>query len=370
MNAPTPDAWLSAAARQQPARGGLSAQVAVTLGTLDLDVSLDVAAGEVVALLGPNGAGKTTLLRALAGLVGLRSGRVELDGRVLDDTAHGVCVSPELRGAGMVFQDHLLFPHLTAADNVAFGLRARGMTAGPAREVAVDWLARVGLPDAARAKPRALSGGQAQRVALARALAFEPSMLLMDEPLSALDVEARLAIRRELRAHLEAFGGPCLVITHDPVEAIALATRLVIVEAGRVVQDGSIEDVTQRPRSTWIAELVGLNLYRGEARGHAIRLPSNQELVTATLANGKVFAAVHPRAVALYRGRPEGTPRNVWAGTIGGLDVQGDRIRVHVDGPLPVVAEVTAAAVAALDLGVGGDVYVSVKAAEVNLYPA
>jgi molybdate transport system ATP-binding protein len=195
-------------------------------------------------------------------------------------------------------------------------------------------------------------------------------MLLMDEPLSALDVEARLAIRRELRGHLEAFAGPSLIITHDPVEAIALATRLVIVEEGRIVQDGSINDVTQRPRSPWIAGLVGLNLYRGEADGHTIQLPSNQRLIAATSAQGEIFAAVHPRAVALYRRRPDGTPRNVWTGTIDGLDVQGDHIRVHIDGPLPVVAEVTPAAIAALDLGVGGDVYVSVKATGVNLYPA
>ncbi len=349
---------------------GLTADLRVARKGFSLEVDLAIEPGGVLALLGPNGAGKSTALQALAGLVPLDGGSIALAGRRLDDPGAGVFVPAAARGIGMVFQDYLLFPHLSTVDNIAFGLRSRRVPRARARASACKWLERVGLADYAKAKPGSLSGGQAQRVALARALAFEPSMLLMDEPLSALDVEARLAIRRELRAHLEAFGGPCLVITHDPVEAIALATRLVIVEAGRVVQDGSIEDVTQRPRSTWIAELVGLNLYRGEARGHAIRLPSNQELVTATLANGKVFAAVHPRAVALYRGRPEGTPRNVWAGTIGGLDVQGDRIRVHVDGPLPVVAEVTPAAVAALDLGVGGDVYVSVKAAEVNLYPA
>lgn len=350
--------------------GGLSAEITVALGAFRLDVALRVAAGEVVALLGPNGAGKTTLLRALAGLLPVHAGRVELDGRALDDPAGRVHVVPEERGVGMVFQDHLLFPHLSAADNVAFGLRARGMPAGVAHDVAEQWLARVGLPGAARTRPRALSGGQAQRVALARALAAEPSMLLMDEPLSALDAEARLVIRRELRTHLDAFAGPSVIITHDPVEAIALARRLVIVEHGRVVQDGSIDDVTQRPRSRWIAGLVGLNLYRGRGRGHTVHLPSGQELIAATAADGEVFAAVHPRAVALYRDRPEGTPRNVWPGTIAGLDVQGDRVRVHVEGALAIVAEVTPAAVAALDLGVGGGVHVSVKAAEVTLYPA
>jgi molybdate transport system ATP-binding protein len=349
---------------------GLSAQVAVTLGGFALDVALHVGAGEVVALLGPNGAGKTTLLRCLAGLTPLRSGRVAVAGRTLDDPTAGIRLAPEDRGVSMVFQDHLLFPHLDAVDNVAFGLRARGMHAGQAREHAMAWLARVELSHLARSRPHELSGGQAQRVALARALAYEPGLLLMDEPLSALDVDARLAIRRELRRHLDAFAGPSIVITHDPIEAIALATRLVILEDGRIVQDGSIDDVTQRPRSAWVAGLVGLNLYRGHADGTTIRLPLRQRLVTATAAHGDVFAAVHPTAVALYRERPDGTPRNVWAGTIDGLDVHGDRVRVHVAGPLPIVAEVTPAAVAALDLGVGGDIHVSVKATEVSVYPA
>ncbi|HSK98181.1 MAG TPA: ABC transporter ATP-binding protein, partial [Euzebyales bacterium] len=306
----------------------------------------------------------------LAGLVRPHAGRVTLAGRTLDDAALRTHLPPEERGVSMVFQDHLLFPHLNAADNVAFGLRARGIRAGAAHEQAIAWLARVGLPGVARLRPHQLSGGQGQRVALARALAYQPDLLLMDEPLSALDVEARLTVRRDLRAHLDAFGGPSIVITHDPVEAIALADRLVIVEQGRIVQDGSIDDVTQRPRSAWVAGLVGLNLYRGQARGTTVRLPAMQELVTATAADGDVFVVVHPRAVALYRDRPQGSPRNVWTGTIDGLDVQGDRVRVHVTGPPPIVAEVTPGAVAALDLGVGGDVHVSVKATEVNVYPA
>jgi molybdate transport system ATP-binding protein len=360
----------SSTARPRDDGDGLSAHVVVDRESFVLDVSLRLAAGEVVALLGPNGAGKTTLLRALAGLARLRSGRVVVAGRTWDDTTAGIRLAPEDRGASVVFQDHLLFPHLDAIENVAFGLRARGMPARAAHPHAAAWLDRLGLSDVARARPRRLSGGQAQRVALARALAYQPDLLLMDEPLSALDVEARLAIRRALRDHLDAFTGPAIVITHDPVEAIALANRLVILERGRIVQDGTIDDVTQRPRSPWVAGLVGLNLYRGHADGTTVTLPSAQHIVAATSASGDVFAAVHPTAVALYRARPDGTPRNVWAGTIDGLDVHGDRVRVHVAGSLPIVAEVTPAAVAALDLGVGGDVHVSVKATEVTIYPA
>ncbi|MPZ88596.1 MAG: ATP-binding cassette domain-containing protein [Nitriliruptorales bacterium] len=347
----------------------LSAHICLALGSLRLAATLEVAAGEVVAVLGPNGAGKTTLLRALAGLVPLGAGRVELGGRVLEDTEAGIRLPAEERGVGVLFQDYLLFPHLTALENVAFGLRARGLSRIQAFPRAHAWLERVGLEEVAGARPAALSGGQAQRVALARALALEPGLLLLDEPLSALDAEARLVIRRHLRAHLEAFDGPCVLVTHDPLEAIALADRLVILEAGAVTQSGTIDEVTRRPRSAWVAGLVGLNLYRGYARGHRIDLAAGQGLEAADAADGEVFVAVHPRAVALHRRQPDGSPRNVWSGSVGGLDAQGDRVRVHVDGPLPVVAEVTPAAVSSLDLGNGGRVWVAVKASELDLYP-
>ena len=344
----------------------LCARVALRLGSLDLDVALEVADGEVVAVLGPNGAGKTTLLRALAGLLPLGEGFVRLGDTLLEGP--GVRIPPERRAVGVMFQDYLLFPHLTALDNVAFGLRARGLSRAESRVRAADWLARMRLADHKGAKPRALSGGQAQRVALARALAIEPDLLLLDEPLAALDVDARQAVRRQLRAHLDRFAGPCLVVTHQPLEAMALAHRLLILERGRVVQDGPVEEVTRRPRSEWVARLVGLNLLRGRARGDRVELPSGGTLIAAAAGRGDVFAVVHPRAVALHRHRPDGSPRNVWSGTVDGLDVAGDRVRVHVDGPVPVVAEVTPAAVAALDLGSGGEVWVSVKATEIDLY--
>ncbi|MDP8970271.1 MAG: ABC transporter ATP-binding protein [Actinomycetota bacterium] len=348
----------------------LKAELALALGSMDLDVALEVAAGEVVALLGPNGAGKTTVLRALAGLLPLRAGRVVLDGQVLEEPTRRIRLPPEERAVGVVFQDCLLFPHLSARDNVAFGLRARGMRRHEARRRAADWLARVHLAGVDSARPSALSAGQAQRVALARALATDPVLLLLDEPLSALDAESRLAVRRELRTHLDAFTGPCLLVTHEPLEAVALADRLVILEAGRIVQAGPVDEVTQRPRSAWVAGLVGLNLFRGRARGSRIELPSGARLVAATPARGEVFAVIDPRAVALHRLRPEGSPRNVWAGSVDSLDVQGDRVRVHVGDPIPIVAEITPAAVADLDLARGGGVWVSVKATEVAIYPA
>ena len=348
----------------------LNARVRVTLGLLDLRVELAVATDEVIAVLGPNGAGKTTLLRALAGLVPLAAGRVELDGKVLDDVTAGVFVPPERRPLGVVFQDTLLFPHLSAVDNVAFGLRCRRIGRRDARARAAAWLERVGLAPHLDAMPSALSGGQAQRVALARALATDPRLLLLDEPLSALDVHARAELRRELRRHLVAFAGTRLVVTHDPVEALTLADRLVILEEGRVVQSGAPAEITAHPRSAYVADLAGVNLLRGEAHGDRIALADGAVLTVPDAGSGAVFAVIHPRAVALHRRPPEGTPRNVWRGRIEELDREGSRVRVRLGGSIPIVTEVTRGAVDELGLARGAEIWVAVKATEIVTYPA
>ena len=348
----------------------LEARVELRLGQLALEVELAVATGELVVLLGPNGAGKTTLLRALAGLLALDRGRVALDGQVLEDAATGAWVPTERRPIGFVFQDYLLFPHLSALENVAFGLRARGVGRDEARRRAAAWLERVGLAGHAGARPRALSGGQAQRVALARAMVADPRLLLLDEPLAALDAATRAEVRRDLRRHLASFGGTRLLVTHDPLEAMALADRLVVLEGGRVTQTGGPAEVSARPRSRYVAELVGVNLYRGRADGAAVELAGGGRLIATGDHRGEVFAAVHPRAVALHRRLPEGTPRNVLAGTAETVDVVGDRVRVRVTGQVPIVAEVTPAAVGELHLADGGPVWASVKATEVTVYPA
>jgi molybdate transport system ATP-binding protein len=348
----------------------LEAELGLTLGRLELEVELAVATGELVVLLGPNGAGKTTLLRALAGLVALDHGRVVLDGEVLDDTRSGTHVATERRPIGFVFQDYLLFPHLSALENVAFGLRARGLARAEAHRRAAVWLERVGLAGDTGSRPRALSGGQAQRVALARAMVSDPRLLLLDEPLAALDAASRAEVRRDLRRHLASFDGTRLLVTHDPLEAIALADRLVVLEGGRVTQTGTPDQVSAQPRSRYVAELVGVNLFRGRATGAVVELDGGAVLVAAGDHRGEVFAAVHPHAVALHRRAPEGTPRNVWAGTAGTLDILGDRVRVRVTGTVPIVAEVTPAAASELRLADGGPVWATMKATEVTVYPA
>jgi molybdate transport system ATP-binding protein len=347
----------------------LEADVGLALGALDLAVQIAAADGETVAVLGPNGAGKTTLLRALAGLLPVERGRIVIDCTVVDEPAAATYVPPERRPVGVVFQDYLLFPHLNARENVAFGLRSRGVPRLDARRRADRWLARVGLQDRGGDKPRRLSGGQAQRVALARALAPEPRLLLLDEPLAALDVGTRLELRRELRAHLASFAGARILVTHELLDAVALADRIVVLDEGRVAQEGSIADVSSRPRSRYVADLIGLNLLRGRADGHDITLDTGGVVVAADTARGDVYVAINPNAVALHRRRPEGSPRNVWPGRVHGADLLGDRIRVHVDGTVPLVAEVTPAAVAELGLHDGVDVWTTVKATELSVYP-
>jgi molybdate transport system ATP-binding protein len=349
----------------------LDARLRVEVGTLDLDVELHAGEDEVVAVLGPNGAGKTTILRILAGLLRLGAGSVRLDDVVLDEPATGTYVVPEHRPIGVVFQDYLLFPYLSARDNVAFGLRNHGVPRRQARRLADVWLGRVGLGDHVSAKPRSLSGGQAQRVALARALATNPRLLLLDEPLAALDAGTRAEVRRDLRRHLAEFAGVRIMVTHDPIDAATLADRLIVVEAGRVSQTGTVSEVSAHPRSDYVAQLVGLNLYRGVATRGAISVAPATTLETGdTQLNGDVFAAVSPRAVALFRDEPQGSPRNRWRGTVTDLDVLADRVRVRLDGAAPVIAEITTAAAQDLDVQPGSELWSVVKATDVQVYPA
>jgi len=349
----------------------LDARVGVTLEQFALDVELRVASGRTLAVVGPNGSGKTTLLRTLAGLMPLTTGAIALDGVVLDDPSKDLWRAPEQRPVSMVFQDHALFPHLSALDNVAFGLRARGMRAREARDKARAWLERVGLGNRMDARPQELSGGQAQRVALARALATDPGLLLLDEPLAALDATTRVEVRRDLRRHLSTFEGVRVVVTHDAVDAAVLADDVVVLDNGRVTQQGTPDVITARPRSPWVADLVGTNLYRGAAHDNVLTIATGGAIASATTVDdGPAFAVVHPRAVALHRHRPDGTPRNVWLGAVIAIERVGDRVRVQLDAEPGIVAEVTGAAASDLALTDGTELWIAVKATEVDMYSA
>jgi molybdate transport system ATP-binding protein len=357
--------------------GRLEVDVVVSRGTFRLEVAMTVAPGEVLGVLGPNGAGKTTLLRVLAGLAAATEGTVRLGDTVLDDPAAGVFVPAEHRPVGLVFQNYRLFPHLSVRDNVAFAARARGTGRADARRHADRFLRQLGLVSLATRKPAELSGGQAQRVALARAMAADPAMLLLDEPLSALDARTRLEIRTELRRHLEDFGGPVLLVTHDPLEAMVMTDRLLVIEDGRVVQQGTPAQVARRPATQYVARLLGLNFYRGTlaSTDGTVHLAAGGTLVatppgSTPRVNTMVLVAVRPSAISVHTERPgHGSPRNLWAGTITGLEMLADRVRAQVDGRPSALVDLTPAAVADLGLRPGLSVWLSAKATEVDVYP-
>ncbi len=333
-----------------------------------LELGLTIEPGEVVALLGPNGAGKTTALRALAGLLPVSAGEVRLDDEAWDRPP-GVFVPVERRPIGVVFQDYLLFNHLSALENVAFGLRARGTDRVTARARARHWLDKVGLADQVNTRPRSLSGGQAQRVALARALATDPGLLLLDEPLAALDASTRVHIRSELGRHLGEYPGHTLLVTHDPLDAMVLADRLVIVENGSVVQQGPPAVVARQPRTDYVAHLVGLNLYRGIADGLVVTLTDGGRFTIAEPATGPVYVAFPPTAVSLHPEPPVGSPRNSWPVTITTLEQHAHTVRLHLTGTPPVLADITPATVAELHLAPGAHLHATVKATETTTYP-
>ncbi|KJS56180.1 ABC transporter ATP-binding protein [Streptomyces rubellomurinus subsp. indigoferus] len=348
----------------------LDAHLRVDRPAFTLDLALAAAPGEVVALLGPNGAGKSTALRALAGLLPLTGGHLRLDDRLLEGPAQRLHTPAEERPVGVVFQDYLLFPHLSALDNVAFGPRCQGRPKRAARAEAADWLERMGLAEHASARPGRLSGGQAQRVALARALAVRPRLLLLDEPLAALDARTRLDVRAQLRRHLAEFEAVAVLVTHDPLDAMVLADRLVVIEDGREVQSGPPAEIARRPRTDYIARLVGLNLYQGVAEGTHVTLPDGTVLATAETLSGPAFVAFPPSAVTLYGERPHSSARNLWRAEVTGLDLHGDQVRAELAGELPMAADLTPAAVAELGLAPGAEVWASVKAAQTHAYPA
>ena len=350
------------------AAAALGAHIVVEREQWRLDVKLQVPAGGVLALLGPNGAGKSTALRVIAGLLPASAGYVRVGERTWEDVGAGVRLATELRLIGVVFQDYLLFPTMSARDNVAFGPRAKGVEKAAAREIADAWLARVGLAEQANQRPAQLSGGQAQRVALARALATTPQVLLLDEPLAALDAGTRMNVRGDVRQHLGEFSGATVIVTHDPLDALILADQVAVIEDGVVVQTGTPHQITRSPKTRYVAQLVGLNLFAGKSDGTSIRLPSGAELVTSEAHYGQVFVVARPSSISVHRDVPHGSPRNVWAGTIATIEQHGDLVRLFANGPPDVAVDVTTTAMVELQLGVGERVWLSVKATDLTVY--
>ena len=355
---------------------GLHAEVEFHRPGFELRADLAVAPGEVLAVLGPNGAGKSTLLAVLSGLVRPDSGRIALGERVWSDPQRGVDVPTHRRGVGLLAQHPLLFPNLSVLENVAFGPRAAGTRKRAAHDLARSWLSDVDAAELAERRPAALSGGQAQRVALARALATAPDLLLLDEPLAALDVTAAPAIRSLLHRVLDAHRRPTVLVTHDVLDAVVLADRVAVLVDGRIIEHGPTREVLARPKAAFTARIAGLNLLTGPARDGGLEfdgLPLQGRGAEPVQPGEPAAAVCSPSAVAVHRQRPEASPRNAVPVVLTALEPRGDVVRLRAEtrteSQVAVAADVTPAAVAELRLSPGEDVYFVVKAAEVAIHP-
>lgn len=355
----------------------LSAEFAKQLGSFHLEVNLSADAGRTLVLVGENGAGKSTLLNILAGLIHPDSGTIRLGQATYFESARAIAVPADARAIGYVFQEYALFPHLSVFENVGFGLRAQGLQRRAVRSQVGEILEQLGILELADRRPPALSGGQQQRVALARALVLRPQLLLLDEPLAALDLRTRAEVRAELRGLLRALPGVTLFVTHSPVEAIVFGDTIAVVEGGRISQVGAGDELLRRPRSRYVAELMGLNFLPGrvtarDSRGLAdVRIEGETLRIVDVDAEGDVFVAVDPRDITLHLAPPAGTAQNVIAGPIAQILPEppfGERVRVSLNTRPHLVAEVTAQAVHALGLREGLRVYAAFKATAARAY--
>jgi molybdate transport system ATP-binding protein len=350
----------------------LRAEASTRLGALRLEVALEVRAGECLALAGPSGAGKTSVLRIAAGLVRPERGLVEANGETWLDTERGVDVPPERRRCGYVFQEYALFPHLSAWQNVAYPLR--GMPRAERRERALELLDRFGLRELADARPRTLSGGERQRVAVARALARKPDVLLLDEPLSALDARTRASASRELGAVLRDVEVPALLVTHDFAEAAQLGDRVGVIDAGRVVQEGTPSELAAAPRSAFVADFTGAVVLTGVAERlpdglTAVALDGGGTVTSTDVFEGPVAVSVYPWEIAIEpAGEPaHGSTQNRLPAEVLSVTSVGNRVRLGLAGPQPMAAEITEPAAQALGLRAGSRVTASWKAAATRL---
>ncbi|MGH2906978.1 MAG: ABC transporter ATP-binding protein [Solirubrobacterales bacterium] len=348
----------------------LRAELSGTVGSVEIDVAFEVASGDVLALTGPSGAGKTSVLRMLAGLLPPAAGRIDCGG-VWFDAKNDIDLPPEERGCGVVFQDYALFGHMSAWRNVAYGLEA---PRGRRRELAVAALERLGVGDLADSRPASLSGGERQRVALARALTRRPRVLLLDEPLAALDVRSHARAAGELRAALDQLNVPAVLVTHDYMEAALLADSLAVIDDGRIVQRGTATQLAATPNSAFVADFTGANVLRGSAveRGDGlteVALDGGGRVVSVDRALGPVAVGVHPWDVELRAedAADDGSALNHLPAEIVSITTIGNRARVGLVTPQPLVAEVTATSVERLELRSGGRVAAVWKAAATRL---
>ena len=337
----------------------LDARVILNRDSLTLDVELQLQHGEVIAVLGPNGAGKTSLLHALLGWLELESGWIMVDGEVIDSPDTDSYVPPQHRPFGMVFQDGLLFPHMSVEKNILFGA-GKDFNLKPLAESlqANELLAKF---------PSELSAGERQRAAIARSLAARPKVLFLDEPFSALDIQGKRRGRSLLKEALAIGVSGCLMVTHDLVDAFTLADRVMIIEGGKLTQFDVPDRIRSRPGSEWIADLVGWNYYEGIGEGSVVTLPHGTTIFTAQDdLDGPTSISINPASVSIFKSQPSGSPRNSWLSSIQNIEILDGRARVSLVGEIDSCADITTAAANELRQSISSEVWVSVKATEVD----
>ena len=337
----------------------LDARVILNRDSLTLDVELQLQHGEVIAVLGPNGAGKTSLLHALLGWLELESGWIMVDGEVIDSPDTDSYVPPQHRPFGMVFQDGLLFPHMSVEKNILFGA-GKDFNLKPLAESlqANELLAKF---------PSELSAGERQRAAIARSLAARPKVLFLDEPFSALDIQGKRRGRSLLKEALAIEVSGCLMVTHDLVDAFTLADRVMIIEGGKLTQFDVPDRIRSRPGSEWIADLVGWNYYEGIGEGSVVTLPHGTTIFTAQDdLDGPTSISINPASVSIFKSQPSGSPRNSWLSSIKNIEILDGRARVSLVGEIDICADITTVAANELRQSISSEVWVSVKATEVD----
>ena len=337
----------------------LDARVILNRDSLTLDVELQLQHGEVIAVLGPNGAGKTSLLHALLGWLELESGWIMVDGEVIDSPDTDSYVPPQHRPFGMVFQDGLLFPHMSVEKNILFGA-GKDFNLKPLAESlqASELLAKF---------PSELSAGERQRAAIARSLAARPKVLFLDEPFSALDIQGKRRGRSLLKEALAIEVSGCLMVTHDLVDAFTLADRVMVIEEGKLTQLDVPDRIRSRPGSEWIADLVGWNYYEGIGEGSVVTLPHGTTIFTAQDdLDGPTSISINPASVSIFKSQPSGSPRNSWLSSIQNIEILDGRARVSLVGEIDICADITTVAANELRQSISSEVWVSVKATEVD----
>ena len=337
----------------------LDARVILNRASLTIDVELQLQHGEVIAVLGPNGAGKTSLLHALLGWLELESGWIMVDGEVIDSPDTDSYVPPQHRPFGMVFQDGLLFPHMSVEKNILFGAD-KDFNLKPLAESlqANELLAKF---------PSELSAGERQRAAIARSLAARPKVLFLDEPFSALDIQGKRRGRSLLKEALAIEVSGCLMVSHDLVDAFTLADRVMIIEGGKLTQFDVPDRIRLRPGSEWIADLVGWNYYEGIGEGSVVTLPHGTTIFTAQDdLDGPTSISINPASVSIFKSQPSGSPRNSWLSSIQNIEILGGRARVSLVGEIDICADITTVAANELRQSISSEVWVSVKATEVD----